>query len=395
MKKISFLLIGLSLSVSAFGQDGPFIFNGKTNIFTGNASHWNADQDASTNLVWRSWSNRYFDFNGTVFRQDGKVGIGTTSPGKALEVNGDILLSNSTGLKSIYTWSSDPSWRIGMNTNPGFTREISTSHTQYLTYNSNQGQGFAIGVNGGQSSFEVIGSNHQAFFRGNVGIGTDSPSKMLEVNGDVKIGGNLTKSVLRLEATDEAGAPAMAVGLELHGYESRGKGIYISDKNTSDKWFIGEGYNYDGIGIGYSTTNQTEYFANTKFIVKSSGNVGIGTTSPGEKLEVNGTIRSKRVKVEASPWPDYVFANNYELRTLDEVEDFIKTNQHLPEVPSAKEVEVNGLDLGKMDATLLKKVEELTLYMIQMNKNQEKLIQEVENLRKENASLKESAKTGK
>jgi hypothetical protein len=121
---------------------------------------------------------------------------------------------------------------------------------------------------------------------------------------------------------------------------------------------------------------------------KTNGNIGIGTTSPSEKLEVNGTIRSKKVKVEASPWPDFVFAPNYKLRTLSELEAYIKTNQHLPEVPSAKEVEENGLDLGKMDATLLQKVEELTLYLIDGNKEKDALKTEVSQLKKENQELK-------
>ena len=217
---------------------------------------------------------------------------------------------------------------------------------------------------------------------GNVGIGTATPSKLLHVNGNALVGGNLTSSVLRVEATDESGAPARSVGLELHGYEGRGKGIYISDKNTSNKWFIGEGYNYAGIGIGYSTSDQTEYSANTKFIVKNNGFVGIGTTSPSEKLEVNGNalisgnIESKKVKVTATPGsvPDYVFAPSYELQALSDLEQYIKKNSHLPNIPNAKEIETNGQNLGAIQLKLLEKIEELTLYTIE----QEKRIKESE-----------------
>ncbi len=104
------------------------------------------------------------------------------------------------------------------------------------------------------------------------------------------------------------------------------------------------------------------------FKVNLNGNIGIGTTSPGYKLEVNGTIRSKMVIVEATGWPDYVFRPGYELRSLPETEAFIKAHGHLPEIPSAQQVEEEGQHLGEVQQLLLKKIEELTLYMIELKK---------------------------
>ncbi len=113
------------------------------------------------------------------------------------------------------------------------------------------------------------------------------------------------------------------------------------------------------------------------------GSVGIGTPVPDEKLTVKGRVHAQEIKIDLlGPCaPDYVFEKDYDLLSLDEVNTYIEKNKHLPEVPSAKEMEENGLKLGDMSLLLLKKVEELTLHLIQTNKR-------LEMLEKENAELK-------
>ena len=108
---------------------------------------------------------------------------------------------------------------------------------------------------------------------------------------------------------------------------------------------------------------------NVRNFLIMANKVGIGTASPDAELTVNGTIHTKEVKVDLRiPVPDYVFAKDYKLRTLNEVEAYIKANSHLPEIPSAQELEKNGLMLAEMNMNLLKKIEELTLYLIEQNK---------------------------
>lgn len=111
------------------------------------------------------------------------------------------------------------------------------------------------------------------------------------------------------------------------------------------------------------------------------GNVGIGITNPTNKLDVNGTIHSKEVKIDMEGWSDFVFKKEYILPTLEEVENHIKEKGHLENIPSEEEVLKNGINLGEMNAKLLQKIEELTLYSIQQSK-------EIEALKEENKSFK-------
>jgi hypothetical protein len=124
--------------------------------------------------------------------------------------------------------------------------------------------------------------------------------------------------------------------------------------------------------------------------VKSTGlayfqKLGIGTTNTNDtaKLFVEGQIRARQVKVDEDAWPDYVFAKDYKLPSLQNIQQFIKENNHLPGIPSAGEIQTKGLDLGQNQAALMQKVEELTLYLIrqeQQIKEQQKQINELKKL---------------
>jgi len=121
------------------------------------------------------------------------------------------------------------------------------------------------------------------------------------------------------------------------------------------------GFTYGYIGQGFNNPMMT-FLAN--------GNIGIGTTDPkGYKLAVAGNMIAESVKVQLKgSWADYVFEDDYKLKTLEEMEAFVKKNKHLPEIPSAAEVKNNGIDLGEMNVRLLQKIEELTLHLIEKEK---------------------------
>ena len=121
--------------------------------------------------------------------------------------------------------------------------------------------------------------------------------------------------------------------------------------------------------------------------ILTDSNIGIGTSlftdgSDNYRLSVNGAVRAHRVKVYTT-WADFVFEDGYQLPTLEEVEKHINEKGHLKDIPSAEEVEKNGIELGEMNKLLLQKVEELTLYLIEVNKELEEVKSELKNIRYE------------
>ncbi len=113
--------------------------------------------------------------------------------------------------------------------------------------------------------------------------------------------------------------------------------------------------------------------------IDNNGYVGIGTTTPAHPLQVAGTIGAEEVIV-SSTGADYVFDDDYRLAPLSEVAAYVKDNHHLPDIPSAEEVKEKGVSLGEMQTKLLAKVEELTLHMIELEKENKELRDRVERI---------------
>lgn len=139
--------------------------------------------------------------------------------------------------------------------------------------------------------------------------------------------------------------------------------------------YIGKGNLIFGNENGYSTntikfttkaSNETK--ASTKLFIGNNGNIGIGTESPDAKLAVNGDVHAKEVRIDLTGWPDYVFEEAYVLPTIEEVERHINEKGHLINIPSATEVETGGLHVSDMIKKQQEKIEELTLYIIELNK---------------------------
>ena len=183
------------------------------------------------------------------------------------------------------------------------------------------------------------------------------------------------------------------LGLRVYSYDC------VDGYGTTQLRFEGRGSNWTpvcvfnnngkvGIGAGFTPTGtdlvgkfQVNNGQTNLFTVLDNGKVGIGTTNPSHTLSVNGAIRAKEIWVNTN-WPDFVFADGYNIRPIAEVEKYIKANKHLPDIPTSTEVRGQGVGLGEMQAKLLQKVEELTIYVVELKKENETLKKRVEALEK-------------
>lgn len=297
------------------------------------------------------------------FPPTGNVGVGTTAPVNRLHIKGDasnaawIALEKSASTEEagiafkkagnflFYLYSDDASGSEGLKMQAaGLSGEGDGAPRLHIPYTTK--------------------NIYLAESGGNVGIGTANPRGVLDVatNGDVY-----------LSSTPNGGS-AQSTFLSGH--------VFLAPYANSEVSYL-QARRKDNSG----TTSLRLRTYNAGSLVEAmhiagNGNVGIGTITPQAKLAVNGDIFSRKVKVTQTGWPDYVFAPTYRLPTLQEVEAFIKEHKHLPDVPSAKEVETNGLDLGDNQAVLLKKIEEQMLYILELNKELRSLRQEIEELKK-------------
>jgi hypothetical protein len=319
---------------------------------------------------------------------DGNVGIGTSSPISKLHI---VAENNKT--VAIYT----PSQAAGITdfavggVGFKFSRPQDGSLAQAIyTYDSLGGAKNNLAISSrsdivftaGNSGPEASPERMRISETGNVGIGTANPWYQLQVQKTsvatpaIMIGGGYFGGPrLQTYGLDADANAWMGLGTDMSGgpYEHS---IYFSD--------------YNGMGfLSFGTYNGSTY--SEKMRLTRAGNLGIGTTNPSEKLSVNGKIRAKEVIVETN-WSDYVFADDYKLQSLAEVETQIKTNKHLPGVPSAQEVAEKGVSVGDMQAVLLAKIEELTLHQIAQGKAIGFLQSKVQSLEAENGQLKAQLK---
>lgn len=320
---------------------------------------------------------------------DGKVGIGTTNPAHLLHINGgDLFVQSSSGLIR-FGYAGANEWQMATTgagadlrwyTTPDGGTTITPRH--YFSQNGNMGVGGFSGPGVPLGRLDVIGS------------GTTSSTNtflLRNSNGD---------TLLRMRDDGRIGIGYNGV---TYGRTLNMGGTGINFYTANEVAFGGAVFPTDTSLVIWSNSGANNYLV----FQPSWGNTGIGTYTPNAKLHLNGAmlvggnaeriatgyqvsvagkIIAEEVKVQLrASWPDYVFGSNYKLMPLEQLEQSINANKHLPNIPAAADVEKNGIMLGDMNKKLMEKVEELTLYIIDINKKNTALTQKVEKLEKQMA----------
>lgn len=226
---------------------------------------------------------------------------------------------------------------------------------------------------------------------GNVSVGTSFPLSKFTVNGN---GISLTNGGNGVFLNGNVTATSGNNWLQLACNSNTSNGASILLWNTSDPYSYKNGsvdlcsYGITGHSIRFVNYNPTTGFWTDNMVLTKDGKLMVGyiPSTPGNyKLYVENGIMTERVKVaykNTSDWSDYVFKKGYKLMPLDRLEQYIATFSHLPGIPSASEVVKEGSDLGEMDAKLLARIEELTLYIIELNKKMEQQQKEIEQIKR-------------
>lgn len=285
------------------------------------------------------------------------VGIGVSDPIEKLHVNGNLQLGQSGRIFVLRTDQTKHEIFTMDGNNDVFINRSSLNIAEGLP----SILAFAIGE---ARRFEIRNANNVRLFRvnesnGNVGVGNINPQRKLEVDGDILIGkggrlfvrrqDNSQHEMFQMDANDDIiinrSSLTVGGGMQSNVIFGIGDGGFLDFRNASNERLLR--------------------------LEEATG-----------KMYLGGKLTATEIEVKLDVWPDFVFADDYQLKSLYEVENFIRVNRHLPNVPSEAEVLENGVNVGEISSTLLQKIEELTLYVIELNKQNDELKLRIQALEK-------------
>ncbi|MCB0375778.1 MAG: hypothetical protein KDD04_07660, partial [Sinomicrobium sp.] len=421
--------------------------NGSGTIYDG----WTVNNDNSNNWAWlrlqtynnRAWTmvneddlwwgyaaNSNYGDRGTEkmrLTTGGKLGIGTTSPAEKLHVSGGrirldgtsqtYLSVNETGSNAESRFWTHVDGELYIQNSNGIHFAGINNSSRYVSFLSNGNVG--IGTTDPQNRLSVVsgeedilhlskstndaGDNiYLAFSHGN---NTASSNVRARIGTNIKSGGEgrltfhtgsagTTPERMRIDENGNVGIGTVNPSASLHIGTSSSTSLAekISFRNQ-------DSYGIYGVSRGISSRGNTLEFKAYDYnfnaittrellTLRPEGNVGIGTVSPTEKLEVNGTVKATSFTSSAASFPDYVFAEDYRITPLSELEKYVKANRRLPGMPSEKEVVEKGLNLPEVLTKSVENIETIYLHLIRMEKK-------IEALEQENAALKQQLKQGR
>ncbi|MGR3789513.1 hypothetical protein ACUXZJ_01180 [Flavobacterium sp. TN-1] len=356
-----------NLNLIMFGGKGTTSINGAPTLDYG--------------FIGKDWNKAYM-----TFLPNGNVGVGTVSPITKLDVYGDISLNFQHGASPI------------------FRAAFQSPNAGAIDFGDGSGWKFYIRRRNDNMKLVTFLDN------GNVGVGTDNPSEKMEVNGGYIRITNSGKEgpalCLYNPEKTEAGAVWRMYNMtgpygnslqfwnypnnfsnsnqrlvlhdngdmNVNGNVTLSKNLYASDlvSGGTNSWIFhtpDDGRNT--LHIAPNSENNWKW--DKGMVIKADGNVAL-----------QGKLEAKEIKVTTTPTADFVFADDYNLPKLEEVEKHVKEKRHLPEIASAKEMEKEGVNVGAFQIKLLQKIEELTLYVIQQKKQLEIQNKRIEELEKKN-----------
>jgi hypothetical protein len=301
-------------------------------IWVYSGSSWNQlASGVSSASLWQVSATRNFVYNTT-----DSIGIGTSVPSEKLHLsNGQIRLSRTASYDNQIVFSM-PVAQLASE-REGLRFQVAGADKAFMGYlsNSSTPNFLRFSANGVNQNDLVIDEN------GNTGIGTSTPIAKLDVAGNMNI--DATNPTLQLQnaGVDKGFLQLSADNIRIGTNSSNSEGKFVIRTGGADRVYV------DGSGMSIGTT----------------------TAASGYLLKVGGRVICEEVKVKLEgSWPDYVFSPVYKLRSLVELEQYINSKNHLPGIPTASEVADTGIDVGEMQKKMMEKIEELTLYIIQLKK---------------------------